>query len=105
VAADLAVPAISTVYVQVPVQASYQGAPFDPTAYVVEFAFVVGSAAPATWYAASWQTTIQGNYLAQCLIGPNGGVVTLGQATYTVWLMITGSPEVPVIPAGSLQIT
>ena len=104
-AADLALPSLTTQYVQVVVQAQYQGAPYDPTADEVQFAFVVGSGYPTTWYTGSWQTTIQSNYIAQCLVGPNGGAVALAPATYVVWLKILDVPETPVLSAGSLQIT
>ena len=103
--AELVISSLSTQLIQVPVQVTYEGAPFDPTSDVVQFSFVVGSAAPATWYSGSWQTTIQSNYLAQCLVGPNGGVVSLVPATYTIWLKITDDPETPVLPCGSVQIT
>jgi hypothetical protein len=103
--ADLTLPSLTTQLVQVPIQVTFEGAPYDPTADVVAFAFVNGNAYPATWYTGSWQTTVQGNYLAQCLIGPVGGVVALAPATYTVWVKITDDPEVPVLSTGSLQIT
>jgi len=103
--ADLDISSLSTQLVQVPIQATYEGAPYNPTSDVVQFAFVQGPAYPATWFTGSWQTTVQGNYLAQCLIGPSGGVTVLTPATYYVWVQITDNPEVPVLTAGSLRIT
>ena len=86
------------------------GTVIDPTVapLVVKMAFPVSSgdvnapAQPVTWYSASWLSgaTIKG-YIAQCLVGPGGGVVALvaGQS-YDVWSQIQGSPEVPMIFAG-----
>jgi hypothetical protein len=105
VLADQVIAAVSTEYVNVPVQVTQNGEPYNPTADTVQFAFVAGSAQPATWYTGSWQTTVQGNYLAQCLIGPQNSGVVLAPGTYTVWLQITTDTEVPIKPAGSLLIT
>lgn len=103
--ADLTVSSLSTVNIQVPVQASAEGAPYNPTSDTVQLAFALSSAYPVTWYTGSWTTTVQGNYIAQCLVGPANSGVVLAPGTYTVWVKITDSPEVPVLPAGSLQIT
>jgi hypothetical protein len=97
-------------YVQAPVIATVGGSPFNPTGDPVQFAFLTGTAAPTgpDWKAGSWDGTQPrptGNaYLAQCLVGP-GGTVTLAPGTYTMWIKITDSPEVPVIPVGLLTIT
>jgi hypothetical protein len=104
VAADLTLPSLTTEYVQVAVQAQMNGEPYDPTGDTVQFAFVPGSGYPVMWYAGSWTTNVQGNFLAQCLVGPTG-TVQLVPSTYTVWCEITDNPEVPVRPVGSLQIT
>lgn len=103
--ADLVINSLSTEMVQVPVQVTQAGVPYNPTGDVVQFAFVVGSSYPATWYQGSWTTNLQGIYIAQCLVGPaNSGVVLL-PATYVVWIKITDNPEIPVRSAGSIQIT
>ena len=90
------------------------GTVIDPTItpLVVQMAFPVSSGnihtpnQPVTWYAATWLTgtTIKG-YVAQCLVGPGGGVVTLtsGQS-YDVWSKILGSPEIPAVFAGVQQV-
>ena len=107
VPADLTVLASSTVYVQVPILAIVSGTPYDPTADEVFMAFMPGSAQPTddSWNAGSWQTTAQGNYIAQVLIGPENEGVVLAPATYSVWVKVVDSPEVPILPCGSLQIT
>jgi hypothetical protein len=63
-------------------------------------------AQPATWFTASWLLGGTGKgYIAQCLVGPGGGVVTLtaGQIL-DVWSKIIGAPEVPAKFAGSLSV-
>jgi hypothetical protein len=82
------------------------GVVIDPTAqnFPVQFAFPVSSgdenhpAPPVTWYAGVWVTpngSAKG-FLAQCMVGPSGGVVTLtaGQH-YDVWCKITTGTEIP----------
>jgi hypothetical protein len=96
--------ATSTMLVQVPIQATLDGEPYDPTGDVVSMAFVVGSGQPASFNSGSWQTTVQGYYLAQCLVGPENGGVVLAPATYGIFVKIVDNPEVPILPAGSLQI-
>ena len=81
----------------------------DPTGNPVQFAFTLDQADPldGDWQTASWSTTpgpLPGNYIAQCLIGP-GGTIALGKGEYAIWVKITASPEVPVIGAGTLQLT
>lgn len=105
--ADVSISSLSTEYLQVPVQAQVNGLPFNPTSDVVQMAFVpIGSVNyPVTWFTGSWSTTAQGNYLAQCLIGPANGGVVLTPGTYKIWVKITDSPEVPVESSGTLTIT
>jgi hypothetical protein len=99
--------AASTLYVQVPIQATVSGTPYDPTGDAVAMAFMPGSGQPGSgdWNTGSWQTTAQGIYLAQCLVGPENSGVVLAPGTYAVFVKITDNPEVPVLPSGSLQIT
>lgn len=107
-AAPLVIPAGSLEYVRVPVYAESSGAQVNPTADTVQMAFLAGSQAPESgdWKSASWDTdatTTPTTYRAQCLVGP-AGTVTLTRGTYTVWVKITDSPEVPVRPVGSLKV-
>jgi hypothetical protein len=95
------------------------GTRIDPTGQtpgqpqlVVEFAFPVSSgnqlapAEPVTWYTGQWLVgTTSLGYIAQCLIGPGGGQVTLAAGqSYDVWSKILGSPEVPAKFAGTQQV-
>ena len=95
------------------------GTSVDPTgqapgqaALPVQMAFPVSSgdysapAEPVTWYAASWLLggTSTG-YVAQCLVGPSGGVTVLvAGMSYDVWGKILGSPEVPAKFAGAQPV-
>ena len=97
---------LDTSYVQVPVQALVNGEAYNPTTDVVEMAFMAAWGIPADrdWNPASWtDSTVPGIYLAQCLVGPSGGVV-LAVGTYDVWVQIIDNPEVPVMNTGTLAI-
>lgn len=95
-------------YVRVPMSAQKSGAAYDPTADTVTMAFIAGPAAPAggDWKTASWDadaSTYPPTYYAQCLVGP-AGTVTLAAGTWTVWVKVTDSPEVPVERAGQMKV-
>ena len=89
----------------------------SPTAYSVYFAFI-GPFADAnfakeatvtsatTFYAGSWGSSSQypPYYTAQCLIGPDGGIVSLGVGTYAVWIKIAADPETPILLSGPLIV-
>jgi hypothetical protein len=97
---------LDTSYVQVPVQAIANGVSHDPTTDVVALAFMSNWAIPADadWHTGSWSDSAgAGIFLAQCLVGPAGGV-DLAVGVYNVWVMITDTPEVPVINSGTLAI-
>jgi hypothetical protein len=107
--AGTSISALSTEYVQVPVRAQSSGLPFNPTALTVEMAFIDGwtEPQPADWNTASWASTstVNGTYLAQCLVGPENDGVSLAIGTYQIWLKVISSPEVPVISTGTLTVT
>lgn len=97
---------LSTEMVQVPINARLGGSPnYNPTADMVQLAFMAGTSKPGTsdWNAGTWATDPGPEYLAQCLVGPNTGVV-LPVGTYAIWVKVTDSPEVPVLQAGQLVI-
>jgi hypothetical protein len=98
---------LSTQYILASVRAWSGGVPYNPSALPVQMAFVNGWSPPGTWNTASWAwTTAQnGYYAAQCLVGPGSGGVDLAIGTYDIWLMVTGSPEIPVLVCGTLVIT
>jgi len=95
------------------------GTEIDPTgqtegqpALTVQFAFPQSSgnplepAEPQTWFAGSWLTgTNIAGYVAQALVGPGGGVVTLTAGLqYDAWTEILGAPECPRKFAGTLPV-
>ncbi len=98
---------LATAYVRVPVYADQLGIVVNPTSFTVLMAFVSGPAnpGPADWQSASWTTTAQGQYVAQCLVGPNGGTVALLPGlTYNVWIQIQASPETVIIDTGQMEV-
>ena len=106
--AGVSISSLSTQYILVPVRAQSMGLPYNPTGLTVEMAFIDGWAEPGSgdWNAASWASTstVNGAYLAQCLVGPEG-TITLAIGAYQTWVRITGSPEIPVIATGTTTIT
>ena len=105
--ADLTLPAATLEYVRFPVRATVNGAAYNPTADVVTFAFLTAELTQPTapdWKSGSWESGANGTYLARCLVGPSG-TVTLAAGVYYVWIKVTDSPEVPVMLAGTVEIT
>lgn len=105
----LAIPRTSTEYVRTRMSSERSGAAYDPTGDAVVMAFLAGAGPPDSgdWKAASWDTdatTTPPTYWAQCLIGPVGGTITLAAGTWSVWVKVTDSPEVPVRRAGQIKI-
>ncbi len=93
---------LSREYVSYAVSASEGGSAIDPTTLNVEMAFTVGEPVTGDWKDADWETS-SGVYLARCLVGP-GGTITLSDGSYSVWIRITDSPEMPVMHVGYLVI-
>lgn len=98
---------LDTRYVQVPLDTTFNGVPYNPTADVVQMAFMPSppDANPGSgdWKAASW-VTFPGGYAVRCLVGTlNGGnVLTVGN--YNIWTKVIDNPEVPVQNVGILRI-
>lgn len=113
------VAAISLEYINIEWASELAGTLIDPTGQTpgqpelpVQFAVPVSSgnplapAEPVTWYSATWLLgTITTGFIAQGLVGPGGGAVTLtaGQ-DYDVWSKISGSPESPARFAGTQAV-
>ena len=105
---SLTISSLSTVYIQIPVRAFIEGVPYNPTAAPVSMAFLQGWDDPGSgdWKTASWSTGEYGaTYLAQCLVGPGTGGLALGVGTYSIWVRIQVTPEIPVMQPGQLTIT
>jgi hypothetical protein len=95
---------LSTRYLRCSVAATDSGAPVNPTASVVSFAFMSNDSSPASgdWKTGSWETAGE-EYLARCLVGV-GGAVVLPVGTYTVWLKLILAPETLVEAVGDVTI-
>lgn len=100
-------------HVLVPVRGKRSGTAIDPTADTVKMAFLdvgpeTGSPESGDWKTASWETntTVTPNtYEARCLVGPGGGVITLTEGTWHVWVQVTDSPETPGRYSGRIRVT
>lgn len=91
----------SVEYIEVTVSTSDND---DPTVDPVEFAFEApsdGNPDAADWGAGSWKAGGP-PYVARALVG--AAPFDLAEGIYKVWIRISGSPEVPVLPACILQI-
>lgn len=93
---------LSKEYVRVPVTATEDGVPVDPTTDVVAFSFPPVYHDPDTWVTGEWEVA-GGTTFARILVGPGGDVV-LDEGTFHVWLRVTDAPEVPVKRTGQLRI-
>jgi hypothetical protein len=108
---SLSQPAISTQYIQVEVLATnLDGSAYDPSADVVQVAFVPesyppGSPGPGDWITAQWEQGPGGTWWAAILVGPANGGVTLASGSYVPWVRVTDSPAIPALPGPLLAIT
>src|ERR1035441_10677135 len=97
-------------YYLVPVAATRLGVPYNLTGDTVQFAFMpTPTQVPGNtdWVSGSWDTSsasVLYPYSAKCLVGP-GGTITLGIGSYTAYVKVTDSPEIPVFVAGLLGIS
>lgn len=100
---------LSTQYWSVPVAATKAGAAYNPTADVVQFAFMptpTQTPVTADWVSGVWETvatSIIYPYNAKCLVGPSGATV-LTSGSYNVYMKVTDNPETPVFIVGTLGI-
>jgi hypothetical protein len=96
-------PHLSSEPIRVPVHASVNGLPFNPTSMTVEMAFVLDSTGgdPASWTVGTWDidTTSTSSVVYKAQVKPPN----LAIGTYTVWLRITGT-DVPVRIVGILKL-
>lgn len=96
----------STEYVYSTVTADH-----DLTGKTIEVALPVAGTAPDTWYAATVTNVVENASTAswtatyRILVGPSGGLLTLGAGTYDWTFRLTDSPEQPVRKTGSVIAT
>jgi hypothetical protein len=96
-------------YVKSKISATVSGAAVDPTGDTAKMALMAGSDSPTSsdLKSASWETdttTSPTTYKARVLVGPSG-VITPTAGTYMLWVQITDSPEIPLIPCGIVVVT
>lgn len=96
---------LSTELLAVDITAMTGGMSFNPTADEVQFAFINGPSNPQSgdWVNGSW-ASVNAPYTAQILIGPDNGGQALAVGSYTIWVKVITSPQVPVFPVGTLRI-
>lgn len=75
----------------------------DPTTLDVELAVITGGSDPleADWVTAAWVTeddVVKAQALWSDLVA-----VPAARTSYTVWMRVTATPEVPVLHSGTLQ--
>ena len=106
----LTISSVSTQYVLVPVTFTVGGTHVDPTADVVQMAFVAPGTTPqeSDWKSATWEVTIgqfgaANTYAAKCLVGPIG-TVALAAGGWATYVRITDNPEKPAIKAGEIRV-
>jgi hypothetical protein len=101
---------LATLYYVVPVNATQEGAAYNPTGDTVQFAFMAqATQVPqnSDWVAGSWDTVTSNllyPYAVKCLVGPSG-VINPGVGRWLVYAKITDSPQVDVQETGYLQIS
>lgn len=101
---------LSTEYTRIAVAATASGVDVDPTADVVQMAFVPQGTVPVAgdWKTGSWESDISTTpttHLARVLVGPGaGGVVTLTPGLFDCWIKVADSVETPVIKSGPVRV-
>jgi hypothetical protein len=101
---------LSTEFTRIAISATASGVDVDPTADLVEMAFVPQGTVPAAgdWKTGSWEqdvSTTPTTHLARVLVGPGtGGVVTLTPGLFDAYVRIHDSTELPVIKAGPVRV-
>lgn len=98
-------PVTSTQFVVADITTMAGGMSFNPTSCTVNFAFISGPTQPQQqdWIAGSWVAESY-PYVAQVLVGPNNGGLTLSQGSYQIWVQVISSPQVPVMQVGTIEI-
>lgn len=107
VAVGLTLPAITTEYLRIPVEASASGVPVNPATTSNAFAFLANLGSEPVdedWHAGIWNTSSFATE-AQILIGPGSGGLPLTAGRYYTWLKIVDSPEIVIRQVGVLVIT
>lgn len=76
----------------------------NPSIYTVQFAFIPTNTEPANqWANGTWATT-SAPYIAQILVGPANGALSLAKGVYGIWVRVVTPTQVPAIEIGTLTI-
>jgi hypothetical protein len=96
---------LSTEYISVNISSSIGGTEVNPTSDVVQFAFIAGPSEPVSddWNNGSWASD-SAPYVAEILVGPDNGGISLVAGSYIIWVKVISDPEVPVFSVGTLII-
>ncbi len=101
---------LSLKYYVVPVAATKDGVPVNPTSDLLQFAFMPTPTQvpqPSDLVTGVWGTNPRSllfPWNAKCLVGP-GGTITLGTGTWIVYQKTTDNPEIPFDIVGQLEIS
>ncbi|MGH3201733.1 MAG: hypothetical protein ACRDP5_06730 [Streptosporangiaceae bacterium] len=103
-------PASSTEPIQLLVNATKNGASYNPTGDPVYIAVLLnGTPQPApgssAWNTAVWETDPGPQYWASLLLGPLNSGLTLLPGLYIAYLKITDNPAVPIRAGAYVLIT
>lgn len=93
----------STQYIYVQITSSIVATPYNPTSLPVAVAITPPNVPPTVFTTAAWLAG-QAVPTVKFLIGPLNGGMVLAPGDYDVYIQITNTPEVPVIPSGHLRI-
>lgn len=98
----LVLSSLTTEYLHIPVTGDV-----DLDAQVVAIAVIpVGQEEPADdeWHEAAWVGAVGTTRSARVLIGPEEDL-ELANGTYTAWVKVTDTPEIPVRKSGLIRVT
>lgn len=102
---------LATPYYKVPVRGELEGQSVDPTGTAPQFAFMPQATQvpqSSDWVTGSWETiptSLLYPYSARCLVGPDGGAITLSTGVYVTYTKVIYSPETIVEIVGYLEIS
>ena len=103
--ATIEIALVSTEFLSADVSAMAGGIGINPTTFPVDFAFTTAGAEPQSgdWHTGQWGSS-NAPYVAEILIGPANGGLVVAKGTYTIWVKVVTSSQVPVISVGTLVI-
>lgn len=103
----LNITSFETKFVQLPATLYVSNGVGNPSVDPVSMAFLPTKADPVSgdWKTGSWVQMGSGQWLAQVLVGPTGGVITLAKGVYYVWIKIVDPTETIQECVAMLEVT